>query len=200
MNKNLNLISVDVETTGLHPKEDFVIEIGSIKTNIYGKRLGEFSELANPGIQLPKVITEVTNITDNMLKDKEHSFRVVEKWYNWLGDDPYILFAHNAPFDMRFIVRHLRESNINVEEQRAVDTLSWSKHKIHDSNNHKLGTLLEYIHFSQEGDLHRATFDSLGSLAIASYLLQIEKPKNEEEALNIFMTRSRRLKQWIGDF
>ncbi len=197
---NTIFVSVDVETTGLDPKKDKIIEIGSIKIDVNGFKLDEFSELANPGFPLPEKIIKLTNIDDEMLKDKKYSNDVVADWANWLNktDNECILFAHNAPFDLKFIKEHLKGIEIEIDNYYVVDTLTWSRKDIKKSSNHQLGTLLEYLNFEKTGDLHRATFDSLGSMFIASQILKkVYKTKSIEDVIDVLDSRKKLVKDII---
>ena len=62
-------VCVDIETSGVRVKWDKIIEIGAVKVRD-SKVVDTFSELINPGLKLSPYITELTGITDEMLKDK----------------------------------------------------------------------------------------------------------------------------------
>ena len=88
----------DLETTGLYPNSgDSIIEIGAVKIK-NGEIIEKYDELINPNRPLPQKIVEVTNITDEMLKDKDNEENAVKRFIEWFGDLPMV--AHNAKFCM----------------------------------------------------------------------------------------------------
>jgi DNA polymerase-3 subunit epsilon len=96
----------DLETTGLDPKQDRIVEIGAIKFDKRGPA-GRFSVLINPGIPMPKEAGRVNNITDEMLKGQPSLDEVFPDFIGFIKNT--ILIAHNAPFDCGFINEKLKE-------------------------------------------------------------------------------------------
>ena len=99
----------DLETTGLYPNSgDSIIEIGAVKI-CNGEIIDRFDELIDPGKELDPKITEITCITDNMLKGKRGELEVLTDFIKWSDGLP--LVAHNAKFDLSFIKSHKAFSN-----------------------------------------------------------------------------------------
>jgi DNA polymerase-3 subunit epsilon len=96
----------DLETTGLDPKQDRIVEIGALKFDNRGP-LSRFSVLINPGIPMPEAAGRVNNITDEMLRGKPSLDEVFPDFIGFIRDT--ILIAHNAPFDCGFINEKLKE-------------------------------------------------------------------------------------------
>ena len=93
----------DFETTGLNAGGgDSIIEIGAVKI-CNGEILDRFDELINPGHKLNAKISEITNITDDMLKDKDNEENAIKRFIEWYGNLPMV--AHNAKFDVSFLER-----------------------------------------------------------------------------------------------
>ncbi len=90
----------DLETTGLDPKKDKIVEIGAVKFDRYGL-IARFSVLINPGIPMPSAASQVNHITDAMLKDKPLLKDVLPDFIRFI--DGAILIAHNSQFDSGFI-------------------------------------------------------------------------------------------------
>lgn len=91
----------DFETTGFNAGgADTIIEIGAVKI-CNGEIIDRFNELINPGIPLPEKITAITNITDDMLKDKDTEENAIKRFIDWYGNLPMV--AHNAKFDVSFL-------------------------------------------------------------------------------------------------
>lgn len=95
-------VSIDLETTGLHPEQDAIIEIGAVK--FAGERiLDTFETLVAPGIALPYRIQRLTSITPAGLRGAPHLAAVLPRLRAFLGDLP--LVGHNVPFDAAFLRR-----------------------------------------------------------------------------------------------
>ena len=93
-------ISIDLETTGLNPKEDRIIEIGAIKV-IEGKVVDTFTTFVNPGRKLEERIVELTGIRDEDLADAPTIEEVFPKLEEFLEDLP--LLGHSILFDFSFL-------------------------------------------------------------------------------------------------
>ena len=98
---NGTYVVFDLETTGLKANEgDSIIEIGAVKIS-NGQIIDRFDELIDPGVKLDEKITEITCITDEMLKGRPKEKEIVIKFMEWCGDVPMV--AHNARFDLSFL-------------------------------------------------------------------------------------------------
>ena len=147
-------ISIDLETTGLNPKRDKIIEIGAIKVK-NNEIVGEFNYLINPNIKLPEVIVNITGITDEELNDKETIDNVLPKFIEFIEDYP--LLAHNNSFDLSFINENISKLNLNKLTNTMVDTLELSRKYLTHMYNHKLETLKKYYGINEIS--HRAIGD-----------------------------------------
>jgi len=149
-----NYIIFDLETTGLNPKDDKIIEIGALKYQD-NNLIDSFSILINPKEKLSKKIIEITGITDDMLKDCDTIDNVLPKFLNWIED--YTLIAHNGSFDLGFIENKIKELNLEMINNKNIDTLYLSRKYITNIENHRLETLKKY--FNLNYDSHRALND-----------------------------------------
>ena len=97
------LVALDIETTGLDPKRDSIMEIGAIRFN--GRRVeDEWSSLVNPGRAVPPFITQLTGITNQMVAHAPPISDVLAELTDFVGDVPII--GHNVSFDLSFLRRH----------------------------------------------------------------------------------------------
>lgn len=148
-------ICFDIETTGLSANRYKITEIGAVKVE-NGQITDSFSTFANPGMPIPAKITELTGITDAMVKDAPSQSEAVSAFLEFAGDN--VLVAHNAPFDTSFIRKACE--NMNREyNYTSIDTVAISRAILTDIKNCKLDTVAKYLRL---GDFnhHRATDDA----------------------------------------
>src|SRR5512140_3504747 len=115
-----SIVSLDIETTGLDPQSDAIIEIGACRFN--GNRIeAEFSTLVNPGRHIPELITRLTEINDEMVRQAPPIRDVLVDLVAFIGDSP--ILGHNVQFDLSFFRKYklfgLNES-IDTYEMAAV--------------------------------------------------------------------------------
>ena len=161
----------DLETTGLKACEgDSIIEIGAVKISD-GKIVDRFDELINPGIPLDSKITEITNITDEMLKGKPGEKDMVIKFMKWCGDYP--LVAHNARFDLSFLEMAYLKYDLGKIKNTVIDTLGLSRYLESNERYHNLATLVKRYNIDwDENKHHRADYDSEGTALIFYQMLK----------------------------
>ena len=112
-------ISIDLETTGLEPKHDKIIEIGALQVE-KGQITDSFSTFVNPGRKLEERITELTGIRDEDLADAPYIQDVLPKLLAFVGDLP--LLGHSILFDFSFLKKAAVNQKLSFE-RGAVDTL-----------------------------------------------------------------------------
>jgi ATP-dependent DNA helicase DinG len=98
-----SIVALDIETTGLDPDKDAVIEIGVVRFN--DKRVeDEWSTFVNPGRRIPPFITNLTGITDQMVLHSPPIQDVLSDLQSFVGNSPVL--GHNVRFDLSFLRRH----------------------------------------------------------------------------------------------
>lgn len=112
MNKTLKFVALDLETTGLNPEKDTIIEIAAIRGEIEKidnsfviKNFEEKTTLINPKIPLEEEVVLITKITEKMLENKPTWEEVREKVREFIGEDTAIL-GHNVIFDISVLKHH----------------------------------------------------------------------------------------------
>ena len=85
-----------------------------------GEIVDKFSELINLSRELPEKITEITGITNKMLKDKPTEVEVVKRFMEWVGDLPMV--AHNAKFDASFLEMAYQKYNLGEFKNPLIDS------------------------------------------------------------------------------
>ena len=161
----------DTETTGFNAGgEDQMIEIGAVK--ICGEEIiDRFDELIDPKRPIPKKITELTCITDEMLKGKDDEETVTKKFLEWAGDLPMV--AHNAKFDISFIEMAMKKYNLGEFKNTVIDTLELSRTLDQGFARHGLSALVKRYNVPWEEDAHhRADYDAEGTAHVFSKMLQ----------------------------
>ncbi len=147
-------VSIDLETTGLNPKLDKIIEIGAVKV-VEGEIVERFSTLVNPGRLLEEHTAALTGISDEELKSAPYIEEVLPRLLSFLED--YDLVGHSLLFDFSF----LKKAAINQKmtfERKGVDTLKIARRFL-TALEHKT---LEFLclHFEIPHRAHRALADA----------------------------------------
>lgn len=148
-------ICFDIETTGLSAARDKITEIGAVKVE-NGVITDTFSTFANPEMPIPQKITQLTGITDDMVKDAPSQSEAVGAFLKFAGDN--VLVAHNAPFDTSFIAKACEDMGREYN-YTSIDTVAISRAILTDIKNCKLDTVAKFLRL---GDFnhHRATDDA----------------------------------------
>lgn len=148
-------ICFDIETTGLSAARDKITEIGAVKVE-NGVITDTFSTFANPEMPIPQKITQLTGITDDMVKDAPSQSEAVSAFLEFADDN--VLVAHNAPFDTSFIAKACEDMGREYN-YTSIDTVAISRAILTDIKNCKLDTVAKFLRL---GDFnhHRATDDA----------------------------------------
>ncbi len=156
-----SFVCFDIETTGLNPQRDRVIEIGAVK--VKDKKIVEyFSELIDPGMKLSPLITNLTGISDDMLRDADREEQVVKRFIDFTED--YAVIGHNIMFDYSFIKTAAERIHAGFEK-KGIDTLELCK-KLHgDLESRSLESMCRYYNINNER-AHRAYEDAKATVML----------------------------------
>lgn len=147
---------VDIETTGLDPYFEEIIEIAAIR--IRNNKVTEtFQSFIKPEDEIDEFITELTGITNDMVKDAPEIESVLPRFLDFLADD--VIVGHNIHFDVNFIYDFSMKILDSPVSNDVVDTLRLSRRLFTHLGNHRLNTLAE--HFDLASPNHRALADCL---------------------------------------
>lgn len=174
MNIPMNYVGFDLETTGLNPKYDKIIEIGAVRVK-NGEPVDTFSTFVNPARSLPTRIVELTGIRDENVADAPYIDEILDSFLQFVGED--VLLGHNILFDYSFI----KKAAINQKkafEKQGIDTLRIAKRFLSDLESRQLGYLCDY--YQIELDAHRALNDAVAAHRIYQILAR-EYGDQEEE-------------------
>ena len=151
-----SFIAFDFETTGLDPSNDRIIEIAAIRFED-GVITDRFVHLVNPERPIPRMITEITGISDKMVRSSQTEENIIDDFLYFLGDSP--LVAHNIHFDQNFLSRLCARLGREEIDHIKYDTLQLSRSLFFDQPVFNLGALSEYFGLSADG-AHRAEKDT----------------------------------------
>jgi len=169
----------DFETTGFNAGgEDSIIEIGAVKIS-NGEIIDRYDELINPGKPLNKKITEITNITDEMLAGKDTEENAVKRFIEWFGDLPMV--AHNAKFDVSFLKMAYQKYNLGEFKNTVIDTLELSRTMDTGYARHSLSALVKRYNVEWDEDAHhRADYDAEGTAYVFHKMIKKLNDNNFE--------------------
>lgn len=151
------LAVIDFETSGLMP------EAGGRATEVavvlleQGRVVDRFQSLMNAGVWVPPFITQLTGISNDMVRAAPPAAQVMADAARFVGDTP--LVAHNASFDRKFWQAELARVNLPAAQPFAC-TVLLSRRLYPDAPNHKLGTLADWFQLPRTGRAHRALADA----------------------------------------
>jgi len=176
-------IYLDTETTGMDADEDAVIELALVPFefdkagNIY-RLLPAYNAFQDPGLPIPEIITQITGITDDMVKGQSIDLAQVSKMLS----EAVIVIAHNARFDRPF-VEYLLDDFKDIAWACSIADIEWNKEGFEGV---KLEFLAYKFGFFYEG--HRATIDCQAGIEILSRKF----PNSGEQILGHLLKRARR--------
>ena len=152
-------VVVDLETTGLSPfNGDEIIEIGV--TEIRGDKIHRnYSRLVKPNGFIPSIITEITNITNEMVADAPPIKEFLPQILEFFGDA--ILVAHNAKFDIGFLNESLKRLNQKPITNPVIDSLALARAIMKPMKSYRLGNVCRVYRVNYDDDVaHRADYDA----------------------------------------
>ncbi|HBN85396.1 MAG TPA: hypothetical protein DDZ89_16320 [Clostridiales bacterium] len=153
-------IAFDVETTGLNPVTDRIVEIGTVLF-MDGKPVDSFCTLVNPKQRISQAASAVNQITNDMLKTaplEEDVYPSLANFFDEAMDGNTILCAHNAKFDFGFLCNTFSRLGYDANI-RYVDTLSLSRKYVKELWNYRLNTVAKSFGLINS-NAHRADSDA----------------------------------------
>ncbi|CQR73346.1 DNA polymerase III PolC-type [Sporomusa ovata DSM 2662] len=157
-----NFTIIDIETTGYDVNFDEIIELSAIK--VRNKEIqNTFQSLVQPEIEIDEFITDLTGITNDMLKSAPILNEVLPLFLDFIGDD--IIVGHNVNFDINFIYDHSLQITGKPLSNNFIDTLRLTRKLFPDAPNHKLITLAKHFKLNKL-PAHRAMADCEATLEL----------------------------------
>lgn len=151
-------VCFDLETTGLSPEKDEIIEIGAVKV-LEGKVVDRFMRFVKPDIPISDMVTGITGITNDMVADAGPTDKIIFDFIQFCEDYPVL--GHNLMFDYRFMCRYAQKYYMEFEHQ-GVDTLKVARKVLPDLPSKSLENLCAYYGIIN-ASAHRAYHDALAT-------------------------------------
>ncbi|MDD6201345.1 MAG: 3'-5' exonuclease [Lachnospiraceae bacterium] len=186
-----DFVSLDLETTGLNPKEDAIIEIGAVRFRD-GKEDKVFQTLLNPGRIIPQRITELTGIAQKDIEEMPHFADIQKELLAFLGDD--ILMAHSVLFDYSFLKRAVvnnggvSNKGSDTFEKQGIDTLKIARKFLPDLESRRLSFLCDRYNIPIKA--HRAVEDARATGILYTKLAEEflkDKPENAKDFMPVLL-------------
>ncbi|MBS7400982.1 MAG: hypothetical protein KIG16_00520 [Eubacteriales bacterium] len=158
-NSKIDLINdyvvIDIETTGLDPQYDEIIELGALKVK-NGVVVGSFSKLIKPKNPISEFITQLTGISNTMVENAPSIEEELPNYLKFINEQNIV--GHNVNFDINFIYDNSIEILNTPFQNDYIDTLRLSRRLYPNLDNHKLTTVCDYLKVS-DNIHHRALSD-----------------------------------------
>lgn len=148
---------IDFETTGISPEQGARATEVAIVLVEQGRIVDRFQSLMNAGAHIPAFITQLTGISNAMVRAAPDASEVMRQASDFVGDAPMV--AHNASFDRKFWMGELSRLGLPARQPFAC-TMLLSRRLYPQAPNHKLGTLVDYHRLPRTGAAHRALADA----------------------------------------
>ena len=171
---------LDLETTGFSATTEKITEVGIMKVKD-GEVIDEFSTFVNPEKHIPQRVSEVTNITDDMVADAETIDKVFPKILDFIEGS--VLVAHNAPFDIGFLKQNAKALGYEFD-YTYIDTLSLAKDLFPDYKKYKLGKIAENLGIKVEV-AHRALDDVDTTVKVFRVMMDMLKKRGAKKVEDI---------------
>lgn len=180
------IVALDLETTGLNSEEDKILEIALVKFDEKTfEIIDTFSSLVNPWIEIPELISNITNINQEDILDAPRWFELKNKVQDFIWESP--ILWHNIYFDKEFLLNNL----IDIKNNIFIDTFLFANSLFLKSSSLNLWYVLDFFNIKLEW-AHRALSDTKWSILLFEKL--IDKLKNldvkQKKLFKYFISKS----------
>ena len=163
-------VALDLETTGLNPSTDRIIEIGAVKV-INGIIVSTYSTLVNPQIPINFKINKLTGIDSQMLINQPLIGDIIDDFVKYTQDLP--ILGHNVIFDFSFLKKAAVNNKLTFEKE-GIDTLKMARRMLPHVEHKGLEYLCNYFNINPENS-HRAMDDAISAMKIYEKLYELNR-------------------------
>jgi len=181
--EDCEFVVFDLETTGLNPQSCNITEIGAVKVK-NGTILDTWSSFVNPEMPIPSKISELTSITDDMVKDAPTMDKALPAFFEFCQNA--VLVAHNTSFDCNFLKVKCERLGLSFD-YAYLDTLALARNLYPTLKNYKLDTLTKHFKVALQNH-HRAVDDAMATARV--FIIMADELKNREITDLIAVNRS----------
>jgi len=179
----MHIIALDIETTGLSPEHDKIIEIGAALINLETRKSeNQFKTFVNPGVPIPSLVTNLTGITDEDVKNAPKIEELNEQLADFIKDFP--IMGHNISFDIGF----LETNGLDLPNKR-LDSMDIVHIAIPKGESYSLEIVAERLGIKETGK-HRALKDVINNTEVMWNLLDIYFSQNNSEETRSIIKKS----------
>ncbi len=191
------LVVLDFETTGLSSTRNRVIEVGAVILRNH-QIIDSFSELMNPDQHIPCFISDLTGITNEMIKNKPSPKTIMPQLKEFIGNKPIV--AHNASFDKRFLEAEMKRAHIDISNP-TICTMLLSRRLIPDASSYQLGSLVRHLQIKPRR-VHRALDDVIVTTEVWNHLHQTVCTRTgiKNPDISIFQAISKKPKASVQEY
>jgi len=159
------VVALDFETTGFDPDKDEILEVGMVRME-RGEIVARYSQLFNPSVSIPKVVTKLTGIKPEDCSNKPLLKEKLPEITEFLKNSWVV--AHNADFDLAFLKKAFQQFTSDpfpISPERVLDTLELSQFLLPMLPNHRLETVADFLNIASKPE-HRALCDAEATVLI----------------------------------
>jgi len=181
----LEFVAFDLETTGLFPVINRIVEFGAVRFRLDGREVGTWEQLVDPKCLIPPEVTDIHGITDAMVRGQPTLAQALPGFLEFLGPPETILLAHNAPFDLGFLAFAAAKTGLALPANPIIDTLDLARTCVRGVTSHRLEALAVHLGLARAVD-HRALSDSRLVLALFRHLAgRLEQLRTVEDLFRL---------------
>jgi DNA polymerase III subunit alpha, Gram-positive type len=158
---------IDIETTGLSKHQSKITEIAAARVE-NGKIIEQFQSLVNPETDIPRFITRLTGIHNEMVKDSPTIKEILPYFIQFLGEDVFV--AHNASFDFGFLEHNCSKHHNHSLDNNRLCTRKLANRILPELPRKRLQDLCEHYDVTNK-EAHRAMGDVEATVEVFSHLL-----------------------------
>lgn len=180
---SIEFCAIDLETTGVNPAFNKIVEIGAVRFRLDGT-METFHSLVNPRVSMPENVIKIHGITDSMVESAPSIEELLPDFSDFMGNT--ILVIQNPRFDLSFIDRAFKTHGVSCRQLWALDTVRLAKKYFTGLPNHKLSTLSE--HLGLDHKKHRALDDAIVCMKVFLEVLKgrgLDSDSSLEDVINL---------------